>query len=138
MSFLTPLLCFSTLFLSVSADIRPFLRDDGYQKGEFGNYPRQYFVSDPSIVAPIPNVIVEPQEGVSPNEYITWAPTGPGVPLHGPQLLDPKTLSVVYQAPLLGPDNFGLSVQTCNNSDYLVWWTGTSIAGRAAGPHRIV
>ncbi|TIA19652.1 hypothetical protein D6C80_02830 [Aureobasidium pullulans] len=115
------------------SNVPPFLNSEDYQFSKYGPYPRQRFFSDPEVIAPVPNIIVPPQQGISPEKLITWAPHGDQVPIHGPQLLDAETLSVVYQAPAFDEDNFGISVQSCNGSDYLVWWSGTNIDGRAAG-----
>lgn len=125
-------------FASVFADVLPFLQSKSYQDGTWGLYPAQTFLSDRYVVAPVPNVLTNARSDVSPENYITWAPHGSGIPVTGPQLLDADTLSVVYQAPTFAEDNFGLSVQTCNNTDYLVWWAGTNIEGRAAGQYYIV
>lgn len=139
MSFLLSyLLLLLPSFVAVSADILPFLNSKEYQRGRWGTYPAQTYLSDQNVIGPVPNVLVEAKEGVSPDQYITWAPTGWNIPLTGPQLLDAKTLSVIYQAPLFGSDNFGLSVQACNDTDYLVWWSGENINGRAAGQFHIV
>lgn len=127
------------LLLAVSsADILPFINNKQYQNGDWGYYPAQRFISDPDIIGPVPNVLVEAQHGVSENAYITWAPTGPDMVKIGPQLLDAKTLAVVYQAPLLDEDNFGLSVQSFGGSDYLVFWSGFNIDGRSVGQYHIV
>ncbi|KAL1305760.1 hypothetical protein AAFC00_007339 [Neodothiora populina] len=47
-------------------------------------------------------------------------------------------MSVVYQAPAFDEDNFGISVQSCNGSEYLIWWSGTDIDERAAGIYHIL
>lgn len=130
------LACYFVLF--VSADVIPFTRSDRYQDGTFGNYPAQAFISDREAVAPVSNVVLEAQKGVSPNRFITWAPAGSAIPLTGPQILDTDNLSLMYQAPVFGSDNFGLSVQTCNDTSYLIWWSGSNIDGRAAGTFHIV
>ncbi|THV68594.1 hypothetical protein D6D28_06557 [Aureobasidium pullulans] len=119
--------------LPALSDVPPFLNSEDYQFSKYGPYPRQRFFSDLEVIAPVPNIIVPPQKGISPEKLISWAPHGDQVPIHGPQLLDAETLSVVYQAPAFDEDNFGISVQSCNGSDYLVWWSGTNIDGRAAG-----
>ncbi|TIA47410.1 hypothetical protein D6C77_10245 [Aureobasidium pullulans] len=119
--------------LPALSDVPPFLNSEDYQFSRYGPYPRQRFFSDPEVIAPVPNIIVPPQQGISPEKLVSWAPHGDQVPIHGPQLLDAETLSVVYQAPAFDEDNFGISVQSCNGSDYLVWWSGTNIDGRAAG-----
>lgn len=132
---------FLSLFLHtplVSSDVPPFIDSEDYQFSKYGAYPKQYFFSDPAIIGPVANVIVPPQEGISPNRLVTWSPHGDEVPAHGPQLLDPDSLSVVYQGPTFAEDNFGITKQSCNGSDYLVWWSGTNIAGRAAGHFYIV
>ncbi|OBW64608.1 MAG: Uncharacterized protein AUREO_053230 [Aureobasidium pullulans] len=126
-------LSFLSNILPALSDVPPFLNSEDYQFSKYGPYPRQRFFSDPEVIAPVPNIIVPPQQGISPEKLITWAPHGDQVPIHGPQLLDAETLSVVYQAPAFDEDNFGISVQSCNGSDYLVWWSGTNIDGRAAG-----
>lgn len=120
------------LFSLSLADIPPFVNDQAYQQGELGPYPRQTFFSDPAVIAPLANVVVEQQDAAFPATYVTWAPHGEGISTV-PQLLDTRTLSVVYQGPQYDEDTFGFSVQTCNNTDFLVWWAGTSINGRAAG-----
>ncbi|KAK5954327.1 hypothetical protein OHC33_004900 [Knufia fluminis] len=114
------------------ADIPPFHNNRAYQEGELGPYPRQTFFSDLEILAPVANVIVEEQYGSSSASYVTWAAHAENITTV-PQLLDAKTLSVVYQGPHYNEDTFGFTVQTCNNTDYLVWWAGDNIDGRAAG-----
>lgn len=81
---------------------------------------------------------MEAKEGVSPERYMTWAATGSFVPVGGPKLLDAESLSLAYEAPIFGPDNFGLSVQTCNDTDYLVWSSGNRTQNRAAGTWHVV
>lgn len=132
-SFVYSFLSFFLFARFALSDVPLFSNDEDYQFSRYGPYPRQRFFSDPDVIAPVPNVIVPPQEGVSANEFVTWSPHGDGVPVHGPQLLDADTLSVVYQGPAFAEDNFGISVQSCNGSDYMVWWSGTNINGRAAG-----
>lgn len=126
------------LLISTCADVLPFSNSKEYQDGELGYYPNQTFRSDPHVLAPVANVLVRAKEGLSPNQYITWAPTGPRIPAQGPQLLDADTLSLVYQAPNLNGDNFGISVQSCNNTDYLIYWSGDRMQNRAAGTHHVV
>ena len=60
----------------VFADIFPLYRDTKHQDGDLGSYPAQRFISEPDIIAPVPNILVEPSEEVSPNEYVSWAPVG--------------------------------------------------------------
>lgn len=120
------------LLPSSLADIPPFVNDHAYQQGELGPYPRQTFFSDLEVIAPLANVVVEQQDGASPAAYVTWAAHGDNIKTV-PQLLDTRTLSVVYQGPQYDEDTFGFTVQTCNDTDYLVWWAGTNINGRAAG-----
>lgn len=126
------------VWVLASADVFPFRNSTEYQNGVMGEYPAQAFVSDPDVLAPVANIIVEAQDGVSPEKYTTWAATGPNIPEQGPQLLAVDTLSVVYQAPLFGLENFGLTVQTCNGTDYLIWWSGQRFENRAAGTWHIV
>ena len=120
-----------TIALSLG-DVAPFVNNQAYQQGELGPYPRQNFFSDREIIAPVANIIVEQQDGISSARYVTWAAHGENITTV-PQLLDAETLSVVYQGPQYAEDTFGFTVQSCNNSDYLVWWAGTNIDGRAAG-----
>ncbi|KAJ9651615.1 hypothetical protein H2198_009118 [Neophaeococcomyces mojaviensis] len=120
-----------------TADIYPFIDSQEYSSGELGPYPTQTFFSDLDVIAPVANVVVEPNGNVSHERFVTWAAHGDNIVPKGPQLLDAKSLSVVYQGPQLGEDTFGISVQACNGSDYLLWWAGTNIEGRASGNHYI-
>lgn len=114
------------------ADLPPLVNDQAYQDGELGAYPRQTFFSDLDVIAPVPNIIVQQKDGASPARYITWAAHSDNFTTV-PQLLDVETLSVIYQGPHYDEDTFGFTVQTCNDTDYLIWWAGTSIDGRAGG-----
>lgn len=121
----------------VAADHPPYENSEEYLDGAFGAYPRQTFLSNDAI-APVPNVLTPQHESVSPSRYIPWTPAG--VPDAGlrPMLLDATDLSVVWYAPLVGAETLGATVQTCNDTDYITFWTGEGGRNWKAGMYYLV
>lgn len=119
----------------VTADVKPFNNSVAYAEGKFGNYTRQQFLSDRSAVAPVANVFVEAQPGVSPSKYVVWSPVGPYLPepdAH-PMILDAETLSLVWFGPRHDLVTMGPYVQSCNGTEYITFWSGFNLDSRPAG-----
>lgn len=112
------------LFRTSVADITPFFDSEAYDAGLYGNYSRQAYISDDSFVGPVAHLLVPPQNGVSPSRFVGWAPGGPDLPQTHPMLLDAHNFGVVWNGPALGSQTMGPTVQTCNNTQYLTWWSG--------------
>lgn len=119
------------------ADHPPYNNSIEYLDGAFGPYPRQTFLSHEAI-APVPNVLVSAQDDLSPSRYILWTPAG--VPDAGlrPMILDATDLSVVWYAPLVGAETLGATVQTCNDTEYITFWTGEGGKNWKAGLYYLV
>lgn len=122
----------------VAADYPAFNNSQDALDGRYGKYPIQRYISDPELRTPVANVLVQPQEGVSPKKYIMWAPGGAGLPITGPMMLDAATLNTVWQGPVTAAETIGTTVQTCNNTDYITSWSGRGHAGGKAGMFHIV
>lgn len=132
---LVPWLCSPAL---VSADVSPCLSSKDYQKGTYGGYPVQTFFSDLDVVAPVPNVLTSPKDGVSPKKHLVWSPVGPNVDRMAASILDAHDLSLVYQGPTLGYETIGGTVQSCNGTEYLTWWSGEQHASHMMGRYYMV
>lgn len=150
-SFLALLPILRVLIISstlVTADIPPFYSSQAYQDAAYGNYTLQTYVTEPGFRVPVPNIVVAPQDGVSPSKYIFWTPVGfhEGMNSNGPMLLNATDMSLVYRAneyilpdtPGWAQETIGSTVQTCNGSDYLTWWAGKGLWGRKAGRYYVV
>ena len=124
----------------VVADIQPYFNDQGYLDQRYGPYPNQTFISDLDVVAPIANILTPPQEGASAARHVLWTPFGPelGEPINAPSILDSQTLSLVYQGPIYDDKPTATSVQTCNGTDYLTWWSGRERGGPRVGNYYMV
>lgn len=129
------LLCETSL---VAADIRPCVSSDDYQNGTYGGYPVQKFFSDPDVIAPVPNILTPPQKGVSPSKHMVWSPVGHKVEKMAARILDAHDLSLVYQGPAYDYETIGGTVQSCNGTDYLTWWSGVQHASHMAGNYYMV
>lgn len=116
-----------------AADVVPFLNSEAYMHGAWGNYTRQRYLSDPHITGPVANFLVPPQPGVSPSKYVMWAPGGPYLPRTRPMMLDATTLATVWQGPVYGFETMGPTVQSCNGTEYITWWSGADIQGYKQG-----
>ncbi|KAF2156462.1 hypothetical protein K461DRAFT_319016 [Myriangium duriaei CBS 260.36] len=108
----------------ITADFPPFHNDQATKEGVWGNYTRQAYISNDDVVGPVANIIVPPQQGVSPSRYVTWAPGGPRLPHARPMLLDANTFSTVYAGPDFGDESMSPTIQSCNGTNYLTWWSG--------------
>ena len=121
-------LVFSFFTLSpVSADYPPFDNSADYKNGSYGTYPRQTYLSDPSVLGPVANILASADHGLSPSKYVMWAPGGPGLPRAHPMMLEAQTGTVVWQGPALGWETMGPTVQTCNGTQYITFWAGAEI-----------
>lgn len=116
-------LVLSTAFQGALCDFRPFHNDVEYMQGKWGNYTRQRFLSDDKVLAPVANVMVPAQDGVSPSKHLLWVPHTPILPLVHPVILDTKTLSVVWYGDHHA--KLGAATGTCNGSDYIFYWSRT-------------
>ncbi|PNS13755.1 hypothetical protein CAC42_3248 [Sphaceloma murrayae] len=94
--------------------------------GTWGNYTIQTFLSDQQIVAPIANILHQAESGLSPARHIVWTPTSPHVSNTTVSILDAKTLSLVWSKPSTSDNNLASAIQSCNHTDYISVWTGTS------------
>ena len=122
------------LLCAVSADIAPFYDSEAYAAGLYGNYSRQAYISDLSFEGPVAHIMVPPQEGVSPSRFVGWAPGGPPpLPQTHPMLLDAHNFASVWSGPALHYETIGPTVQTCNNTEYLTWWSGVFVDGHKQG-----
>ncbi|KAF2226269.1 ASST-domain-containing protein [Elsinoe ampelina] len=118
------LLSLSSLPHYVCADFPPFNNSAEYMAGRWGNYTRQHFLSQPDVVAPVANILVQPTDQVSPSKYIMFAPAGRyGPPTH-PMMLDTHTLSPVWYGPQINPETLHASIQSCNGTEYIAFWSG--------------
>lgn len=139
------------LFLSAPltiADVPPFYNSQAYQDGAFGNYTLQTYITEPAFEVPVPNIIVPPQDGASPSEYIIWTPVGFGKGMNGngPMILNATDMSLVYRAEEYGlygsqpyrQETIGATVQSCNGTDYLTWWAGRGRYGKKEGRYYVV
>ncbi|GAM82567.1 hypothetical protein ANO11243_005490 [Dothideomycetidae sp. 11243] len=122
----------------VAADLAPFNNSQAVKEGIYGNYTRQSFLSSGSVIGPVANVIVHPQEGVSPSKYVTWAPGGPMLPSTHPMLIDANNFATIWAGPVLGRQTMGPLVQSCNGSQYLTWWAGDDVDGYKQGRYYMV
>lgn len=138
-SLLASLACILLSFSSpVCADYPPFNNNEDAATGFYGNYTRQAYLSDDSVIGGVANIIVPPQQGVSPSRYVGWAPGGPMLPLTHPQLLDANTFATVWSGPVNGEQTMGPTVQSCNGSQYLTWWSGDDVDSFKQGSWYIV
>lgn len=131
-------LFFFSLASHAVADYPPFNNSAEYMNGVWGNYSRQHFLSQPNIIAPVGNVITQPTDDVSPSKYIMWTPAGPYVPPTHPMMLDAKTLSPVWYGPRINPETLASTIQTCNNTDYITFWSGFGAGGWKKGSYYLV
>lgn len=122
----------------VAAEVHQCYQSDDYQNGKFGAYPVQRFFSDPDIIAPVANVLVGPLAGVSPSKHMVWSPIGPDVEYMSSRVIDAHDFSMVYQGPRFDKETMGGNVQTCNDTQYLTWWTGHERKLHMAGRYYMV
>lgn len=128
----------SFLASTVTADIVPFNNDEAYAKGLYGNYSRQTYLSDAEVVGPVANMLIGPHGGVSPSRFIGWAPGGPFLPPAHAMLIDAHSFSTVWQGPAFDRETMGPTVQTCNGTDYLTFWSGAQFDAFKQGNWYIV
>lgn len=122
----------------VSADKTPFIKSEEYMKGGYGNVPRQRYLSDPDVIGPVGNFLVPPKSGLSPSRYIFWTPfVYTSVRTH-PTILDANTLAVVWVGPAHSLRAMGATVQSCNGSQYITWWSGNEVDNWMAGTQYVV
>lgn len=127
-----------TSFLEgAAADYSSYNNSHEYMDGAYGPYPRQRFLSSDAI-APVPNIVVSPHDDVSSSSYVLWTPAG--VPDVGarPMILDARDLSLVWYAPMMGPETLGATVQRCNDTDFITVWTRTGEPDWKAGAYYLV
>lgn len=115
------------------ADLPSYENNLVYEDGLYGSVPSQTFLSDPSIIAPVANVLTPPKDGVSTSRHIVWTPVGGAVQAPAPMILDATSLALVYKAPEANHRHIGGHIQTCNNTDYLTWWSGDDSQHRMTG-----
>ena len=127
----------STLLISVNADILPFNNSLEYMNGSYGAYPRQRYLSNSGIVGPVANVITSADRGQSPSKYVMWSAEGSFGDVN-PMMLEANTGAVVYSAPAYQSHAMGPTVQQCNATNYISWWSGVGqIDSRSAGRYYI-
>lgn len=120
-------LCWTLLVCGlVDADVNPFHNNKDARKGKFGSYTRQSYLSDGSFDGPVANVLVN-RGSTSPSKYIGWAPQDPQLPgrLRKPMLIDAHTFATVWAGPEMDELSLAPSIQFCNESNYLTWWSGS-------------
>lgn len=132
---LSAVLLVLTAVPAVLGDVPPFINSSAAEDGIFGNYTRQVFLSDPSVVAPVANILFKDDRELSPSKYVGWAPLGIMLDSPPPMLIDAHSFSTVWSGPVLGQDTYNPTVQTCNGTEYLMWWSG-NVAGRMYGRGR--
>ncbi|PNS14795.1 hypothetical protein CAC42_2024 [Sphaceloma murrayae] len=124
-----------TLCSHVSADFLPFRNSAEYMIGTYGNYTRQHFLSQPDVIAPVANILVQPSDEVSPSKYIMWAPASVHTPPTHPMMLDANSLSPVWYGPRINPETLHASIQSCNGTDYVAFWSGFGAGGWKQGSY---
>lgn len=108
----------------VVADFGPLYNDKDFEDGIWGSYPRQSFLSLPGAEAPVANIIVKAQQGVSSGRHLVYTPQGPIVHRAWPMILDSTDLSLVWSGPPSHMDTLNGDVHECNNTQYLTFWYG--------------
>lgn len=120
--------------VTVHADLPLFNNDLEYKNATYGAYPRQRYLSNPNVVGPVANIITSPNSALSPSKYVLWAPGGKDLPSAHPMILEAQTGAIVWSGPTYEWEAIGPTVQSCNGSDYITWWSGSGlIDGRKAG-----
>lgn len=131
-------LAFFSLLAQVLADVPAFHNDQGYKDGYWGNYSRQHFITEEFWGSPVPNILVSPQPGVSPSTHIMFTPASPKMPRANPILLNTDDLSVAWYGPRIGDETLGGTIQECNNTKYITFWTGNGAEGWKEGQYYLV
>ncbi|TKX22749.1 hypothetical protein C1H76_5066 [Elsinoe australis] len=131
-------LAFFSLLAQVLADVPAFHNDQGYKDGYWGNYSRQHFITEEFWGSPVPNILVSPQPGVSPSTHIMFTPASPKMPRANPILLNTDDLSVAWYGPRIGDETLGGTIQECNNTKYITFWTGNGAEGWKEGQYYLL
>ncbi|PSK33437.1 phosphatidylserine decarboxylase [Elsinoe australis] len=124
--------------IAVVADYPPFKNSAEYLNGTLGNYTRQHFLSQPDAIAPVGNILTQATDDVSPSKYMMWTPAGPHGPPAHPMLLDAKTLSLVWYGPRINPETLASTIQTCNDTEYITFWSGFGAGGWKQGSYYLL
>jgi len=135
---LAALLILFSAYQHVGADLPPFVQNKEFINGDYGWDTRQQYVSDPGIPGLVGNYLIPPKQGLSPSKYIFWSPfTYSNLRTH-PMILDATSLAVVWSGSDMAYHSMAATVQTCNGTDYITWWSGNQIDNWMAGVLYIV
>ncbi|PNS17784.1 hypothetical protein CAC42_3179 [Sphaceloma murrayae] len=134
LSFLT----FSSVINQVLGDVPPFENDQAYMDGYWGNYSRQHFITEEFWGSPVPNIRTPPQKGVSPSTHMMFTPASPKMPRANPIMLDVNDMSVVWYGPRMNWETLGSTVQECNNTKYITFWSGAGAEGWKEGQYYLL
>lgn len=129
------LCCFILSAISgVFADLAPFLSDDNFDKGSYGQYPSQTFVSS-DLSAPRPNILQHSVE-CEDDLFLFLAPRGNAV-ASAPMILDPQ-LNLVWSSKGYG-NVYNLRMQEYEGAQVLTFWSGDdSVRGHGSGDYYTV
>ena len=116
------------------ADLPPFVADDSFEKGLYGLYPSQTFVSS-DLRAPRPNLLQHSarcQDGL----FTLLAPRGNAVSA-APMILDHE-MNMVWSSKDY-ESVYNLRVQEYNGEQFLTFWSGDdSVRGHGSGEYHVV
>ncbi|KAF2219227.1 ASST-domain-containing protein, partial [Elsinoe ampelina] len=85
------------------------------------------------MTGPVANLIVGPANDVSPSKYVLWAASGPEYGFMPPAIIDAATLNMVWSGPIHERSTMGPTVQSCNGTDYITWWSGINAQNHKRG-----
>ena len=119
---------------SIRADSPPYLADPSYERGAYGSYPSQSFLSS-DLIAPRLNVLKDSpkcQDGL----FIFMAPRGKAL-TSTPMILDSHR-NLVWSTKEY--DNvYNLRVQRYQGENFITFWTGEDqVRGHGAGEYYVV
>ncbi|KAK4544628.1 hypothetical protein LTR36_004200 [Oleoguttula mirabilis] len=119
-------LAFSFLLGPCLADVQPYSNSAEYDKGDYGRWVTQTFLSS-QVIAPVLNVR-KPFTECDDGSYLFVAPRGGGVAKATPMILDAAG-SLVWAAEQHYGNVYNLMVQEYHGEPYLTFWAGDDAVG---------
>ncbi|KAF2098297.1 hypothetical protein NA57DRAFT_77086 [Rhizodiscina lignyota] len=104
----------------------PYADNPGYEKGAFGPYPNQTFVSNPNVTAPVFNIITPAANGVANADYLFLGPKGDPVKRQRPTIVNATDLSIMWaDTGNITGEPLDVRVQSYNGKDYITFFSGS-------------